>query len=920
MRTRPASPFAAVVLSFLAYGITPTGPALADEAPADDDGAVLARKAAETYARAQAVQDGAPGQGSAESVAAALELARKTFGQAGDLFHDLHLAAATAKARTAALTSAVRAYDRAEKWDRCLQELAEAETTLRGATGATPAETGEIAKGLEEVLAKRAELSVLFFQIPQAVADYRRLYDSNPKGPKAADYLKAAAEIAFANADWDLAIELDTAYVARYRNDSALARRDSVLAAAWRIQQSWQRKGDVVGQTKALQALIARFGSDKLASRRVFQASSLLGQIHETRGDRKNADKVWKVLIGAFKAGGYPKDGGTEATAAAQATFALMKPRYEKFMGTRLQINRTLPEHKRANDLQNQVAAMMDVLLGPEKKVKKPDGSEGSFRGGGMYDEYGQTVSSYRSRDWSYAAYLYRARMLGHFAAILEERPLPDYVNDEEEPDYLAPFVALLEDRAKKSLQFALADAANRGVVNQWVIELRKEATKYQSWEYRLLTEDKRLVTDPPGVLPQPSSILSLPTGPNQADLRSGVEAFGRHQLTDATRRLTAALQESTGPTASMVWYHLALTHARSGDLAAAVAAAQKAVQSDAAHSRAVVLWSVLLFRKGDGRSALEAVDAALARRPTDVMLLGAKAQVLVGLREYQKALDVGILASKLDVSNPEALRYIAEAYAGLGRDGLAQLAFDRALRIYGRGEEEPLKAYPEALGKGQHTPYDERIARSGGSLRGVGAEALDRDAGTARIYELYGRVDMRADRWMEARERFLQATRLRPDDASAWNNLGVCWLVAKKGEEAVDALANSLEIEPTLVQAHVNLGAAYRISKEPDRATKAKAEYERAIQQDPQLAAPYFNLGILYLETELPDVANNEQRFQKAIDYFAAYRKLRGTAPGTDKDPLEDYVAEAVTRLRYARDARRALEQEKAEAEKARQ
>ncbi|MSP90292.1 MAG: tetratricopeptide repeat protein [Myxococcales bacterium] len=417
---------------------------------------------------------------------------------------------------------------------------------------------------------------------------------------------------------------------------------------------------------------------------------------------------------------------------------------------------------------------------------------------------------------------------------------------------------------------------------------------------------------------------------PAEIQIHEGVTLLRDHNLFDARQKLQSATQAD--PKSATAWYNLALTHHRIGNLDDAMEAVGKAVDLNPTYSRAVVLQSVLNLRRGEAAAALAVLEKALGRRPADVMLLGAKARVLVELREYQKALDIGIVASKLDYTNPEVLRYVAEAYLGLGREGLAKLALDRAFQTYTGDQEDdlgsgsaagapaapgaPAPAPTAAAARSARKQYDIRASRGGGSQRGVGSESLERDAGVAHIYYLYGRMALKRESWVEAREHFLQATKLRGDYGEAWNSLGVCWLVAKKGEEAIEALTRALEINPTSFEARVNLGSAYRISKDPDKANKAKNEYERAMKQDPRNPAPHFNLGILYLESPMQDVPDGVQRFQKAIDYFNVYRDLKGAGNKDDKDPLDDYIQEAVRYRKIEEDKRK--QKDKAEVEAA--
>ncbi len=401
-------------------------------------------------------------------------------------------------------------------------------------------------------------------------------------------------------------------------------------------------------------------------------------------------------------------------------------------------------------------------------------------------------------------------------------------------------------------------------------------------------------------------------SSPAETLLNDGINLARDNNLFDARQKLQAATVQD--PKSATAWYNLALVQRRLGGLDEAIDSTKKAVEVNPTYARAVVLLSVLYLRKGEGTQALAVLDEALGRRPGDVMLMGAKARVLVDQKDYQRALDVGLACVRIDQDNPEAMRYLAEAYLGLGREGLARLALERAYAIYTGDYEPPAGTTPVA--GSQRKAYEVRTARGGGTWRGIGAEALDRDAGMAHIYYLYGQMAMRKGDVVEAREDFMQSTKLRPDYAEALNNLGVCWIVAKKGEEAVEALSKCLEIEPNNFEARVNLGSAWRVSKDPNRADKAKAEYERAQKQDPRSPAPVFNLGILYLETQLPDVASGEARFQKALEYFAQYRDMRGSSGQGQKDPLDDYVQEAKNLLKIETDKRKV--QEKAATEKA--
>jgi tetratricopeptide (TPR) repeat protein len=458
-----------------------------------------------------------------EAAGQILASARKTYDNAGELYYDLRKQVTDTSRQKASLMNAARAWYRGEQWDKCVSVLKEAEDKIRNASlDDIPQKDHEAEKKknierLEEIVQMRADLNFKFFKIREAIADYRLLYDNAIKSTdktaatKAAKFLDNAAKLAFFNSDWDLAVELDKQIISRYEKDSDPEAKKRVVGSAWRIQENYQKRGDVNGQITALEAFIARFANDTQNSAKVFKAYGMIADIYESRGDKKNAEKLYKRILEAFQKGGYELNGKAESSAAAQSQFMLMKPRYEAFMAFKLSLNPKLPASKQMPDIVKQIKGQMDTVLGPEKEIVGPDGKKSTQRGGGMYDEYDKDVTKYNSQNWSYAAYLYRAKMLQFLARTIYTAPQPENLTPEQQEELdgiLENFGKQIENRAIKSLEIALKDAESKGAVNQWVTELRKAINSYKPKEYPLLKDEKRMVMDPTGTLPEPDKEL----------------------------------------------------------------------------------------------------------------------------------------------------------------------------------------------------------------------------------------------------------------------------------------------------------------------------------------------------------------------------------------------------------------------------
>jgi tetratricopeptide (TPR) repeat protein len=98
---------------------------------------------------------------------------------------------------------------------------------------------------------------------------------------------------------------------------------------------------------------------------------------------------------------------------------------------------------------------------------------------------------------------------------------------------------------------------------------------------------------------------------------------------------------------------------------------------------------------------------------------------------------------------------------------------------------------------------------------------------------------------------------------AAHWFNVA-SELETTSKEEARRAYHQALELDPSLSDAHVNLGRLYHEAKEHE---KAEAHYRAAIQQSPHDAIAHFNLGVLLEDVRRHDEAVHAYRQAIAHD-----------------------------------------------------
>jgi tetratricopeptide (TPR) repeat protein len=130
--------------------------------------------------------------------------------------------------------------------------------------------------------------------------------------------------------------------------------------------------------------------------------------------------------------------------------------------------------------------------------------------------------------------------------------------------------------------------------------------------------------------------------------------------------------------------------------------------------------------------------------------------------------------------------------------------------------------------------------------------------------------------------------------NARYWFNLAVEF-EKTSAEEAQRAYGRALEIDPTMSDAHLNLGKLYH---DAGALRKCELHYRAAVEHAPNDAAPYFNLGVLLEDLKQPQEAARcyEEALKRDASFADAHYNL-----GLLLESLGE-KKEAFTHLRTAR------------------
>jgi hypothetical protein len=247
----------------------------------------------------------------------------------------------------------------------------------------------------------------------------------------------------------------------------------------------------------------------------LFGARSRLAQSYAQLGNRKKAEAVWLETTKLWAKGNFAKDGGAEASAAAEAWFHLLEPKFAAFMARTIQPPPKGPVEKQIVFLRRQFLALVETALGhPKKGVSIGEGDEAggvaAERAGGLYDDYKLKVGDNGNTAWWFAAEVHRARLLERMADVVSQTAVPaDLAPDERDQfrSVLDGYAAQMEAKAVKTLSLAWAAAQDRRGDNPWTVEVKRDLNRYKPDDVPLSRERRRAWQEP---LPDATTVAAV--------------------------------------------------------------------------------------------------------------------------------------------------------------------------------------------------------------------------------------------------------------------------------------------------------------------------------------------------------------------------------------------------------------------------
>ncbi len=296
-------------------------------------------------------------------------------------------------------------------------------------------------------------------QMYESIAQFRdaaRYYEAYgerfPKAPKAVDAGYNAVLLRLSARDYDAAVAAGKRFNTRFPREAAV---DDVYFLIGRAHEGKKQYDDAASTYREY---IRR---SKNPDKRV-EAHTRLGQVLLAAGQRKAADDALSAAVSeAKKSRGRLKEGRYYA---AQARYLQGDEALREF-----------DEIKIEGDLRGLAARLKQKakLLG---------------KAAGIYAE----VVEFEVAEWVTAALYKIGRTYELFAKALNDAPLPEGLNEEEQQvyrDQLSMFVVPIEERALEAYEGGYRKARELGIYNQWTVLMREGLTRMNDVEYPPIRE-----------------------------------------------------------------------------------------------------------------------------------------------------------------------------------------------------------------------------------------------------------------------------------------------------------------------------------------------------------------------------------------------------------------------------------------------
>jgi len=194
-------------------------------------------------------------------------------------------------------------------------------------------------------------------------------------------------------------------------------------------------------------------------------------------GWAKKADEQHREILKLFSKAGLAKNGGVEASWAAEAQFWVLHARFDAAMQQRIAVGKG---GKPAEQLAAQIRNLRNQVIGEDVAPATPDGIPD--RKGGLCGDLSVQVAAYNAVEWRVAVAVAQSRLLSHVAWVIRETPSPADQSAEDQAQWrqiIDDQARDLEVQAQRLVEAAWAELGKRNLDTPWRAEAKRELNRF---------------------------------------------------------------------------------------------------------------------------------------------------------------------------------------------------------------------------------------------------------------------------------------------------------------------------------------------------------------------------------------------------------------------------------------------------------
>jgi tetratricopeptide (TPR) repeat protein len=348
-----------------------------------------------------------------------------------------------------------------------------------------------------------------------------------------------------------------------------------------------------------------------------------------------------------------------------------------------------------------------------------------------------------------------------------------------------------------------------------------------------------------------------------------------------------ALLLQQAGPSPALQHLHAGVEADKAGQLDAAAAEFQKAVELDPKLAVAFVDLGEVLIEQRDYAAAVTPLKHALEINPSadgGHQLLGyallAQGYAAEAIPHLEKAQDESALGIALLEAGrlPDAVVVLQKALAKNPDDPELLYYYGRAAGLLSKDVFDTLEArFPDSARAHQMMAQDYAALREVPSAEREFNEALRLRPQTAGLHLDFGYLYARAQQWDKAEEQFRLETDLQPGNAEAAYRLGEAQMQLGKFREARVSLSHADELKHDMPETLYLLGKAASLDGDDALAQKSWLRVLKLEKDSPLAAQTHFGLAGIYRKQGKAADADREME---------SFRQLQGNAGQAGDSP----------------------------------